>query len=464
MSSEVKLICVRVSPKWIFVVMGFIAVFCAFAMRLCLPSMLPILTRMPKIHSEVISSDRCPIETSTTLFGALDILTSNHIGNETQQFGTRNETAIEDETYEWSEHTQGIILSSFYVGYVPSHLPGGILAERFGGKHVVGLGMLGAGLITLMTAPVIRLTGWSGLAVLRALAGLCEGVVFPGLSTMLANWVPPSQRARLSSLVFNGASLGILLFSGLLGPIVRAWGWPGPFYTWGTVSCIWWVGWCALCHSSPQRHPCNDEAERRQLEIKMRECAVKERSPPVPWSRMLASGPFWALAVATAGRNWVVYTCISDLPKYEIGVLRFTVDEIGMLSVYLQILSLVASMTFSWFTDWSIERGMFSRTGARKLMTSIGLTGFGLGNLLSYLAGCDKTLYATFVLVAMIAGSAGFPGIKANALDLAPNYAGTIMATSHGIAGKLLLGVHLYHMRPFFLLVVEMLKFSQSCE
>lgn len=53
--------------------------------------------------------------------------------------------------YDWSQEEQGIILSSFYWGYLISHLPGGLLAQRFGGKPVLGIGILFCGLISLVT-------------------------------------------------------------------------------------------------------------------------------------------------------------------------------------------------------------------------------------------------------------------------------------------------------------------------
>ena len=36
--------------------------------------------------------------------------------------------------YSWDEKTLGIILSSFFLGYTLLQIPGGWLADRFGGK------------------------------------------------------------------------------------------------------------------------------------------------------------------------------------------------------------------------------------------------------------------------------------------------------------------------------------------
>ena len=42
----------------------------------------------------------------------------------------------------WSMETQGIVLSSFFVGYLLLQIVGGRLADRFGGKVVLGTGVV----------------------------------------------------------------------------------------------------------------------------------------------------------------------------------------------------------------------------------------------------------------------------------------------------------------------------------
>lgn len=53
--------------------------------------------------------------------------------------------------YDWSEALQGVILSAFFWGYVITHIPGGILAEKFGGKWALSLGILSTAIFTLLT-------------------------------------------------------------------------------------------------------------------------------------------------------------------------------------------------------------------------------------------------------------------------------------------------------------------------
>lgn len=76
--------------------------------------------------------------------------------------------------FEWDEKTQGLILSGFYYGYAITQVPGGYLAEKFGGKWTLGVGLLSTALFTFLTPIVIRAGGSTWLFILRVLQGMGE--------------------------------------------------------------------------------------------------------------------------------------------------------------------------------------------------------------------------------------------------------------------------------------------------
>lgn len=76
--------------------------------------------------------------------------------------------------FDWDEKTQGLILSGFYYGYAATQVPGGYLAEKFGGKWTLGVGLLSTALFTFLTPVVIRIGGAPGLFILRVLQGMGE--------------------------------------------------------------------------------------------------------------------------------------------------------------------------------------------------------------------------------------------------------------------------------------------------
>ncbi|KAF4795897.1 hypothetical protein TURU_088570 [Turdus rufiventris] len=75
--------------------------------------------------------------------------------------------------YSWDADTQGWILGSFFYGYIITQIPGGYLASKIGGKLLLGFGIFGTSLFTLLT-PLAANLGVGYLIAVRALEGLGE--------------------------------------------------------------------------------------------------------------------------------------------------------------------------------------------------------------------------------------------------------------------------------------------------
>ncbi len=84
----------------------------------------------------------------------------------------------------WDEATQGLVLGSFFYGYVLTQVPGGRLAEMFGGKLIYGFGVFITALFTLLT-PIAAYYSLPALVLVRILEGMGEGVTFPAMHAML---------------------------------------------------------------------------------------------------------------------------------------------------------------------------------------------------------------------------------------------------------------------------------------
>lgn len=87
-------------------------------------------------------------------------------------FSSANDLEINGE-FDWSSQTQGCILGSFYIGYLFTQIPGGIIAAKYGGKWVIGIGVFIASLLSLF----IPIAAWNGelwLIAVRGLQGMAE--------------------------------------------------------------------------------------------------------------------------------------------------------------------------------------------------------------------------------------------------------------------------------------------------
>ena len=67
----------------------------------------------------------------------------------------------------------GIILGSFFYGYIVTQIPGGMLSAKYGAKWVFGLGCLCTTVLTLLTPIAAYQSTWL-LIVVRILEGLGE--------------------------------------------------------------------------------------------------------------------------------------------------------------------------------------------------------------------------------------------------------------------------------------------------
>lgn len=74
--------------------------------------------------------------------------------------------------------------SSFLWGYLISPIPGGLLADRYGGKVVMAWGAALWSLATLAT-PWAAGHSMGMLLLMRALMGLAEGVAMPSMNNIL---------------------------------------------------------------------------------------------------------------------------------------------------------------------------------------------------------------------------------------------------------------------------------------
>ena len=78
---------------------------------------------------------------------------------------------FKDGPFVWPKEIQGHILGSFFIGYLLSQIPGGLMAERLGAKWVLMCFLGLSTLATLLTPTAARL-GYQALIAVRIAAGI----------------------------------------------------------------------------------------------------------------------------------------------------------------------------------------------------------------------------------------------------------------------------------------------------
>ncbi|XP_044732430.1 putative inorganic phosphate cotransporter isoform X2 [Chrysoperla carnea] len=387
--------------------MGFLAVVMAYAMRVCLSMAIVKMVRPDEADPEY--------EDHTCSFNSTEG-DNEHSGGD----------------FDWSDQEQGLILSSFFWGYVITHLPGGLLAEKFGGKHTLGLGILSTAIFTLLTPLAVDIGGKYLLLAVRILEGLGEGTTYPALNALLAQWAPPHERGQIGSLIFAGSQIGTVLGTLLSGVLLKNYDWSSVFYVFGAMGVVWWLLWDLLCYSDPNSHPWISDDEKKYLEDQIGGKRNNDLPQP-PFRALLTSVPLWALICAQIGHDWGFFTMVTDLPKYMSQVLKFRIQSNGIVSSIPYVVMWIVSIFAGWLCDWTIKKNYLNITNARKIFTTIASVGPAVFIIWASYAGCDRIMVVVLFTIGMGLMGAFYPGMKVNGLDLSPNYAGTVMAMVNGI-------------------------------
>ena len=98
---------------------------------------------------------------------------------------------------------------------MPCQILGGILAEKFGGKWVVGLSTLGCGIVSILIPSLARINSGSAWPMFfaRVVEGAFQGPMLPATYSMMAKWLPRPEKPFLMAVISAGKNLSDYLIS-----------------------------------------------------------------------------------------------------------------------------------------------------------------------------------------------------------------------------------------------------------
>ncbi|KAH8306841.1 hypothetical protein KR018_006074 [Drosophila ironensis] len=426
--------CGCLKSRHIFGLMGFLGFAVVYAMRVNLSVAIVAMVNQTAIphSSAVIDADTCPQPPPG--------------GN-----GSAPQPEREGE-FVWDEATQGLVLGSFFYGYVLTQVPGGRMAELYGGKKIYGYGVLITAIFTLITPFAAR---WDLplLILVRILEGMGEGVTYPAMHAMLAHWIPPLERNKFAAVVYAGSNIGTVIsmpLSGWLCSLDFLGGWPSAFYIFGLLGIVWFLCWMYLVYDTPRAHPRISCAERDYIERSLQaqrlieepeaeedfdeeeapqeaqEVAAGPTEEAIPWGSILTSGPLWAILLTQCGGGWAFYTQLTELPTYMSNILHFDIQSNAVLNAVPYLTSWFMGIACSALADWMLARRYISLINSYKLWNTVASVLPSLGIIGIIYVGCDW-VWVTFMLAGVGSfGGAVYAGNQMNHIALSPKFAGTM--------------------------------------
>ncbi|KRT80342.1 membrane transporter, partial [Oryctes borbonicus] len=266
----------------------------------------------------------------------------------------------------WPPKLQGIIVSSYFWGYLFGQLPGARLAEDLSAKWTF-YGGVSAHIVGSLLTPLATYMHFSIIIALRVIQGVAGGFTNPAMHCLLTKWAPPHERNTITSFIYNGSVIG----------------------------------------------------------------TVKRKV--VQWKAILTNGPVWVLIVSHIALSWGWYIYLTQLPLYMNMVLKFKMNENGAVTALPFFCMFLFSIAYGKFADFLAEKEKLSITNIRKLSTVIS-SGIPAICCIVIPLVTDRILAVAVMTIHMTFLGSIFSGFLQVHIDLASNFAGTLMSITNTFA------------------------------
>ena len=249
----------------------------------------------------------------------------------------------------------GLVLGCFKWTYAVLSPFGGLIADRFSRRHVIGLSLLVWSAVTWWTGHV---TSYHELLAARALMGVSEAFYIPAALALIADYHPGLTRSRAIGVHQTGIYVGQILggFAGYVADSPEH-GWRWMFTTCGMVGVIYALPLLGLL-----RNPVREAAGEARTE-----------SSPGVLRGLLGNRNFLLLVLyftlpAIAG--WVVRDWMPDILREKFGLGQGKAGVSAIL--FVQIASLIGALIGGTVAD----RWMQHTPRGRILTSAIGMALF----------------------------------------------------------------------------------------
>jgi ACS family glucarate transporter-like MFS transporter len=313
----------------------------------------------------------------------------------------------------------GTTQTLFFVCYALFQIPSGALTEFFGHRRIVPLALATWSVFTVLTAMCRSFSAW---VVVRALFGIGESPIYPGLNAAFAYWFPRRERGRASAMMVMGSKFGPVVGIPAATMIMVYWGWRMVFYVFGGIGIFIAIAYYLLMRTHPRESRFVNEAELVHIADGQTVMPVATKVMP-PWKELLSSGQLWAVGAQFAMVDYIQYVFIAWLPLYLLEAHHFSLKQMGIWAALPELGSAFGLIVGGVVGDYLIAKGLAGRS--RAWFGALGLVFCSLGLALTAISSQKWTvlLGLTFALLSL--------GVTINfswtsCMDLGGKFSGTV--------------------------------------
>lgn len=296
----------------------------------------------------------------------------------------------------------GWIFSAFVAGYALCQAPGGRLADRFGPRLVISLGVIWWGIFTSLTA--LTPHGIAGIVIVlltvRFMLGMGEAVLYPASNRLVANWIPTGERGLANGLIFAGVGAGAGITPPIVMYVLLNYGWRWSFWVSAMIGTLAGLVWFLVARDTPRKHPWTSPEEVRRIEEGIPEqTGGLQRSKAIPWSTILTNRHVLAVTLSYFAYGYMAYIFFSWFFIYLTRVRGLDLKSGSVYSMLPFLAMAICSPVGGVISDWLTRR-------FNKRLGRCGIAVFGLG-LTAVFVALSTLVESPQLACFVLAGGAG---------------------------------------------------------
>lgn len=247
------------------------------------------------------------------------------------------------------------VLMAFTLAYGLFEIPTGRWGDQLGARRVLTRISLWWSAFTAMTGAC---TGLWMLVSVRFLFGAGEAGAFPNVARVMSRWFPDHERGRAQGILLAASQVGGAVAPFLAAVLIQTIGWRWTFAAFGSVGCVWAVGFYSWFRDDPAQHSSANAAEVAYIG---RGASAADVHTPIPWHLVARNPSVWFLSLIMACGSFNSYIYFSWFPKYMTAGRGVDLTAAGLMASVVLGCSAAGTLAGGYVLDLLAARGGIGR-------------------------------------------------------------------------------------------------------
>jgi len=287
------------------------------------------------------------------------------------------------------------------LGYAFFQAPAGRLADRIGPRKIIAWGVIWWGVFTVLITVVPTVAGalWIVIAIRFGL-GMGEAVVYPASNTIVASWIPSTERGVANGLIFMGVGFGAGVTSPLINYIVTQHSWRAAFWTSAVIGLAAGVVWYVISRDDPKQHPWVSKSEAEYIEAGLPPIEAGSHGGKLGWGQIFSNKDILAVTFSYFTYGYAAYIFFSWFFIYLNDVRGLNLKQSALWTMLPFMAMAAGSLGGGWISD--IVTRKYGKRNGRCMVAVVGL---GLAALFIAIGTEVESVQTAVVVLAAGAGA-----------------------------------------------------------